>query len=431
MASLISAGTSTNTAVSITGDTTGALALATNNGTVAVTIGTNQFVGVGTTTPYGQLHLANSSLNGYTYNTQFINQIIESTATAGISIAAGNAQTGGIVFANSNGGSDGYAIYNNASRYMALATGGSERLRINSNGQVLVGTTSATTYYSGASTVPPQHLVVADYDTYYAVSANNTANPGYNFAGPNSAGNRFRYAAIQAPFTTTTAGSEAGALAFHTSSAGGNITEKARIDASGYFKASSTGSYTSGTFHNLVVNNANSYGLIVDNSNATPLSQYNVESRFSAAAPNNTSARFFNAYDSVGTKFLVYGNGGIANYSANNSNLSDRREKTNFAPAKPYLETICAIPVQTFNYKDQNLEEDAGLNLGVVAQDVQTVAPELVTETNWGTQEDPKLRLSIYQTDLQYALMKSIQELKTIVDAQAVEIAALKAKVGA
>lgn len=128
-------------------------------------------------------------------------------------------------------------------------------------------------------------------------------------------------------------------------------------------------------------------------------------------------------------RFSVVSNGGIRNYSANNVNLSDRREKTNFAPSKSYLDTVCAIPVQTFNYIDQNMEEDGDLTLGVVAQDVQAVAPELVKESNWGTQEEPKMRLSIYQTDLQYALMKSIQELKTIVDAQAAEIAELKAKV--
>jgi hypothetical protein len=113
----------------------------------------------------------------------------------------------------------------------------------------------------------------------------------------------------------------------------------------------------------------------------------------------------------------VRSNGGIANFSANDVNLSDRREKTNFAPAKSYLETICAIPVQTFNYIDQNMEDDGGLTLGVVAQDVQAVAPELVMESNWGTDDNPKMRLSIYQTDLQYALMKALQELKAEFDA--------------
>jgi hypothetical protein len=111
--------------------------------------------------------------------------------------------------------------------------------------------------------------------------------------------------------------------------------------------------------------------------------------------------------------------------------LSDRREKTNFAPAKSYLDVICEIPVQTFNYIDQNLEEDAGLTLGVVAQDVQAVAPELVAESNWGTKDEPKMRLSIYQTDLQYALMKCIQEQQAIIKSQSVAIEALKARLDA
>jgi hypothetical protein len=124
-------------------------------------------------------------------------------------------------------------------------------------------------------------------------------------------------------------------------------------------------------------------------------------------------------------RFSFVSNGGLRNYSANNVNLSDRREKTNFAPAKNYLDTICAIPVQTFNYIDQ-AEDDPGLTLGVVAQDVQEVAPELVMESNWGTQEDPKMRFAIYQTDLQYALMKSIQELKAELDTVKAELVTLK-----
>jgi Chaperone of endosialidase len=125
-------------------------------------------------------------------------------------------------------------------------------------------------------------------------------------------------------------------------------------------------------------------------------------------------------------RMYVRGDGGIGNYQANDVNLSDRREKTNFAPAGEYLSKICAIPVQTFNYIDQNMEEDPSVSLGVVAQDVQSVAPELVTESNWGTAEDPKMRLSIYQTDLQYALMKCIQEQQAIITALTARVAALE-----
>ena len=150
---------------------------------------------------------------------------------------------------------------------------------------------------------------------------------------------------------------------------------------------------------------------------------------YSASAPNNTGSEFLFCNDTAQTRMNVRSNGGIANYSGNNVNLSDRREKTNFAPSKPYLDVICAIPVQTFNYIDQNTEEDPGLTLGVVAQDVQAVAPELVSESDWSTEKDgSKMRLSIYQTDLQYALMKCIQEQQALITSLTARIAALETK---
>jgi hypothetical protein len=198
-----------------------------------------------------------------------------------------------------------------------------------------------------------------------------------------------------------------------------NGLERARITSGGYFKASFDGSYNNltGTFHEFTGTTANGYTLRTRCTNASPASHYISELIFTAASPNNTGALFIECRDSTAARIKLSSNGGIANYSANDVNLSDRREKTNFAPAKNYLETICAIPVQTFNYIDQNMEDDGGLTLGVVAQDVQSVAPELVMESNWGTQEDPKMRLSVYQTDLQYALMKALQELKAEFDA--------------
>jgi hypothetical protein len=147
---------------------------------------------------------------------------------------------------------------------------------------------------------------------------------------------------------------------------------------------------------------------------------------YSNAAPNNTGSEFVYCSDTSALRASIRSNGGIANYAANNVILSDRREKTNFAPATSYLDKICAIPVQTFNYIDQNLEEDDGLTLGVVAQDVQAVAPEFVTESNWGSKENPKMRLEIYQTDLQYALMKCIQEQQAIITQLTARITALE-----
>ena len=198
-----------------------------------------------------------------------------------------------------------------------------------------------------------------------------------------------------------------------------NNTERARITSGGNFGLGTTNP----VYRMQVQANATTYAAVFQNQNASP---YGLYINHNGASPNNAGNEFIICWDTTATRFRVNSNGGIENYQANNVNLSDRREKTNFAPAGDYLSKICAIPVQTFNYIDQNMEEDPGLTLGVVAQDVQSVAPELVSESNLGTKEDPKMRLSIYQTDLQYALMKCIQELKAELDSVKTELALLK-----
>ena len=196
--------------------------------------------------------------------------------------------------------------------------------------------------------------------------------------------------------------------------------ERMRIDSSGNLLVGAT----SGSLHILSKSKASGAVLEIINSSGTAPS--NTSFKFTGAAPNNGSSTFFTTADTSAYRGGWLSNGGVQNYQANNSNLSDRREKTNFVPAKSYLDIICDIPVQTFNYIDQNMEDDDSPSLGVVAQDVQAVAPELVVESNWGTKDDPKMRLAIYQTDFQYALMKSIQELKEELNTATARITALE-----
>jgi hypothetical protein len=201
-------------------------------------------------------------------------------------------------------------------------------------------------------------------------------------------------------------------------------TEVVRIDSSGNLLVGNTA--TSGNAKFFVDGSVTDNISRMFNSSATPFGLY---ISYSGAAPNNTGQEFLFCNDTGATRFTARSNGGLANYSANDVNLSDLREKTNVELAGNYLLKICSIPVKTFNYIDQNREDDDGLTLGVVAQDVEAVAPELVSESDWSVKKDgSKMRLSIYQTDLQYALMKSIQELNAKVEAQAAEIAELKAK---
>jgi hypothetical protein len=204
-------------------------------------------------------------------------------------------------------------------------------------------------------------------------------------------------------------------------------TESMRIDSSGNVLVGATSfpslSWTS-TNKLYVDQSTADFVCHIRNSSTTTANNYGLTISY-AATPNNTGQAFIDIRDSTAQRFQVRSNGGLANFSANNVNLSDKREKKDIQLAGSYLDKICAIPVKTFLYNDQT---DTDLNLGVIAQDVQAVAPELVSESNWGTEEEPKERLFIYQTDLQYALMKCIQEQQTIINDLKARIETLEAK---
>jgi hypothetical protein len=62
MASIVSAGTTSATALNMSADTTGILQLASNNGTVALTVTTAQRIGVGTTGPATKLEVSDGAV---------------------------------------------------------------------------------------------------------------------------------------------------------------------------------------------------------------------------------------------------------------------------------------------------------------------------------------------------------------------------------
>jgi trimeric autotransporter adhesin len=255
-----------------------------------------------------------------------------------------------------------------------VATGGTTAVTVSSAQNVGIGSTS-----------PSFRLTVADTSGGNVVNITNNADADFK---------------VNCTSGVTKIGPTTGVLAFQSD----GTTERMRIDSSGTNLIGCTGGGASGNMQ-VLYGGGSDIQKVYSTQASSP--SYTLVSMFSGATtPTNPSGTL---------RVNILTNGGISNYSANNSNLSDAREKTNVKLAGSYLDKICAIPVKTFNYIDQNLEDDGGLTLGVIAQDVQEVAPELVMESNWGTKEEPKMRLSIYQTDLQYALMKCIQEQQAII----------------
>jgi len=284
----------------------------------------------------------------------------------------------------------------NASTDTALT----ERVRITAGGNVGIGTSS-----------PPYKLSVTN-ESFLAFTPNTAGLLIRNLSGEN------RIDSYNHPITANYPLAILGSyIKFSTSDA-----ERMRIDSSGNVLVGATATSNNAKFFVT--------GSVADRfvrfNNSQPSAPFGVIIEYTAAAPNDTGKSFLFCADNSATRADIRSNGGLANYSANNVNLSDAREKTNVELAGSYLDKICAIPVKTFNYIDQNRDEDDGLTLGVIAQDVQAVAPELVSESDWGTTDEPKMRLAIYQTDLQYALMKAIQELKAELDSVKAELQTLK-----
>ena len=318
--------------------------------------------------------------------------MITINGTTGIAGTNGSAGTPAVQGEDTNTG-----IFFPAADTVAVATAGTERLRVDSSGNVGIGTTSPASFAGAVKLVVGS---AATTTTPGAVTVySGTATYGGLYFADGTVGDQLYRGAVEYNHSTD-------ALLLYSTG-----TERARIDASGNLLVGDTAPVSGERLR--VVGSNNSHMTRFIHTGATP---YGPVVQYTSASPNNTSSEFYQANDSTTLRFAVRSNGGIVNFSANNGNLSDRREKTNIEAAGDYLSKVCAIPVVTFNYIDQNMEEDPGLTLGVVAQDVQAVAPELVMESNWGTEETPKMRLSIYQTDLQYALMKAIQELKAEVD---------------
>jgi hypothetical protein len=200
-----------------------------------------------------------------------------------------------------------------------------------------------------------------------------------------------------------------------------NTTERARIDADGSLLLGRT-SQVSG--ERLAIEGQTASWLVrVRNTRSSPGVQ-GMEIVYTANTPNNTGNPFLYAIDASALRLDVRSNGGIANYSANNVNLSDERVKTDIAPLGSYWDKIKALQVVTYKYLDQTHDDN---NIGVIAQQVESVAPELVSNDGFGeTPEDGVPLKSIYETDMHYATLKALQEAMTRIETLEAEVAALK-----
>jgi hypothetical protein len=205
---------------------------------------------------------------------------------------------------------------------------------------------------------------------------------------------------------------------------GTNNTERGRFTAGGYFKASDNGAYVgvTGTYHEFR-STAATYISYLTNTNAAPLGQV-IE--YTTATPNGTGNVFLYCSDATAVRATIRSNGGLANYQANNVDLSDARTKKEINPASSMWDKIGALEIVTYKYNDQTHDD---VNVGVIAQQVESVEPVWVDSDGFGeTPEDEEPLKTVYTKDITFAAIKALQEAMARIEQLEAKVAALESK---
>jgi hypothetical protein len=412
--------------------------------TTKMYIDTSGNVGIGTSSPGSKLDVSSSSYN-----------IVASRSTGGYAAFQRLAPTGqqAYDFYTINGVEAG-RITVDGSNFMAFATGSSatERMRIDTSGNVGIGTTSPgakldvngtaylrNTVYLGSSVT---QTIAADSTTLYLrgtavafqdASATTTkmyidssGNVGIGTASPGA--KLDVQAATNATARVKASSSGYALLEIDAASASQSIlrflangTESARI-TSPVNEAANQLTFSTGTGSTERMRIDTSGNLLVGTTTSLIGTTFRSSAGVSTYRPTSTSSDgIHHFYSDIG------GSGSLKSYiEADGSylNVSDIQFKTNITPARSYLQDLLKVNIVNYSWKD---DEQAERKLGVIAQQVEEVFPSLV-KTVTANKQTGETQKMLPQEVFIVMLITAVQELSAKNDALDARLAALEAK---
>jgi len=110
-------------------------------GTEKMRIASTGKVGIGETSPLGQLHVKTADTGASAVSGSADEVVIEGTGNVGMTIQSANDGVGNIYFGDVANGSIGRVSYDHSSNFMSFNTAGAERMRITSDTRVGIGCT--------------------------------------------------------------------------------------------------------------------------------------------------------------------------------------------------------------------------------------------------------------------------------------------------
>ena len=347
---------STTAGVVTTADTSGILQLQTN-GTAALTVDASQNVGIGTASPSSKLHVVSSSGEN-----KIISEATAASQQASLSLivqAATPGQT--VIYMGKTGATtNGQLGYDPNTDAMTMFTNNTERMRIDSSGNVGIGTTTPNI---SAQTSAVRVLTLQGPTTWSGVEAGTSAGDGadvllgfYGFTFPANSTNYKLPAYITAFSEGATANQRGANMRFFTqANATAGATERARILSTGQVLIDRTTNTNSGKLE--------IYG---DSDGAfNPLTLI----QGAAGATSRNSIVFYrvSAGASVGTIQTT-------NTATTYNTSSDYRLKENITPMTGALAKVALLKPVTYKWK-----VDGSDGQGFIAHELDEVVSGCVT----------------------------------------------------
>ncbi len=352
-----------------------------NANATAITIDSSENISIGDASyggSLGQVRIINDASSSPASLALFgHNNVSDGTDFAKIQLAMQTGGVGGNVVAQITGEAEGTAE-NAAHLTFETATGGtlSEAMRITHDAKIGIGTSAPLRQLH-------IHNTSANSEIAFTAATNGVSSILF---GDGQTGTDVYRGYIQYNHSDD-------ALLFGASSG-----ERARIDTNGKFMVGKTAA------------NAASQGFETGAGNV---------GAYSTISSGNT----WHVHDTSAYKFYVNANGGIYNHQSNNVNLSDQREKKNIETLDDKWNAVKAWTLKKFHY---NSDEDSDAKrFGVIAQDLETDHPELISEYK---KTDDETRKAVKEQQMMWMAVKALQEAMAKIETLETKVAALEAE---
>ena len=439
------------------------MAFGTNGGVERMRIDSSGRLGLGTSSPNAKLHIAEASTEtGGDINANADGLVVDNSGgNTGLTFKTPNTASSRICFGDPDDNNAGQILYNHSDNSLAIDTSGSERLKISSSGKVGIGTTSTalrhlTVHDSGAESV---YLNVTNANTGsggttgFLIGINavtdpiatlwNYENSAMRFA--TSATERMRIDSSGRLLVGTTSSSQVNTAVFQGNSASGSgagviisstlnnpsstqvlgklaFADNGHVDAASIRGRRDGGTWTSGSSQPTSLTFSTTADGASSPTERMRLSQQGRLDVFSSDTPlrprSATSAGVFNALiyglhsatsTSNGTNsFIVWTNGNVQNTNNSYGAISDIKLKENIVDASSQWDDLKAIQVRNYNF----IEGQTHTQIGVVAQEVETVSPGLVSESPDRDKDGSDLGTTTKSVNYSVLYMKAVKALQ-------------------